>query len=74
MAISLAHAAERLRDRRTYPARLNSEELSGLRVRQAEVIVGDDDLALPTGQKAEEPPRLEPIQQLIRRIVGLVWA
>src|SRR5258708_11177902 len=58
---SLAHARERLRDGRADGAAPDAERSGDLLLGQTEVVMRDDDRALPRGEQREQTPDLEPI-------------
>src|SRR5258707_13781717 len=51
----VAHVCERLRDGRAHGPALHAERIGDLVVRETEVVVGDDDEALPLREEREQP-------------------
>src|SRR5688500_9148310 len=66
----LAHARERLRDRRADRPAANAQALRDLLLGQPEVVVRDDDGPLPLREQREETTHLEPLDDRDGRVVG----
>src|SRR5687768_7697627 len=67
----LAHAGERLRDRRAHGPAANTERPRDLLLREPEVVVRDDDRALAFGEEPEKLAHLEPAQDRGGRVARL---
>src|SRR5260221_3938561 len=59
----VAHVCERLRDGRAHGPALHAERIGDLVVRETEVVVGDDDEALPLREEREQPADIEALDQ-----------